>query len=90
MFRAAVGEKLSWAQDGDDPPRAFRLVRPSDDRELLRMPLRPGEPNSFSFEYRPSPSEPFDDVQGTVVDARAGRIVMPLGQGGVLLRRVAR
>lgn len=90
MFRAAVGEKLYWGQEGADPPRSFRLVRSSDDRELLRMPLRPGQPNSFSYEYRPSPTEPFEDVRAIVIDPRAGTIAVPLGQGGALLKRSRR
>ena len=68
-------------------PGLRQVVRASDALSLTRFTVGPSGPNSFRFEYAPSEVEPFDQ-HAMVVDANAGAVVVPLGIGAAVLRRV--
>lgn len=68
-------------------PGVRQIVRQGDDRKLSSFTPGVGGPNVFKFAYSPSEVEPCE-IRAQVVDATAGAIIVPLGIGGALLKRV--
>ena len=85
--RALEDGLLLIPKDREREPGKYWIVRLGDELGLTAFDTGPNRPNSFRYIYRSSEVEPFDQ-RADIVGEMNETIVVPLGIGCAILRRI--